>query len=98
VFSVTVLATLLANPFEKWTIVCSRVYVLAGWRPFLTLLPPSNDHLKTRNEVEVMTDNPSGSPYWCRLPSRTHDQIFLCVLTIAGFFVWGALSDERMDL
>jgi hypothetical protein len=30
------------------------------------------------------------------LPSVTHDQIFF--LTIVGFLMWGALSDERMSL
>jgi hypothetical protein len=31
------------------------------------------------------------------LPSRTHDPIFLFCLTVAGFLMWSALSDERMD-
>jgi hypothetical protein len=32
------------------------------------------------------------------LPSGAHDQIFVFNLTIAGFLLWGALSDERMRL
>jgi hypothetical protein len=32
------------------------------------------------------------------LPSGAHDQIFVFYLTISGFLMWGALSDERMDL
>jgi hypothetical protein len=32
------------------------------------------------------------------LPSRTYVQIFFPVLPIAGFFLCGALSEERMDL
>jgi hypothetical protein len=32
-------------------------------------------------------------------PSGAHDQIFTAVRqTVAGVFMWGALSDERMDL
>jgi hypothetical protein len=33
-----------------------------------------------------------------RLPSGAHDQIFVFCLTVAGFLMWGALSDERMGL
>jgi hypothetical protein len=33
-----------------------------------------------------------------RLPSGAHDQIFVFCLMIAGLLLWGALSDERMDL
>jgi hypothetical protein len=34
-----------------------------------------------------------------RLPSEAHDQIFVFCLTIAGFLMWGTLSDnERMSL
>jgi hypothetical protein len=32
------------------------------------------------------------------LPSGAHDQIFVFFLTIAGLYMWGTLSDERMDL
>jgi hypothetical protein len=32
------------------------------------------------------------------LPSGAHDQIFVFCLTIAGFLMWGALSDERTGL
>jgi hypothetical protein len=31
-------------------------------------------------------------------PSGAHNQIFFLSLTIAGFLMWGALSDERMGL
>jgi hypothetical protein len=31
------------------------------------------------------------------LPFGAHDQIFFCLI-FAGFFMRGALSDERMDL
>jgi hypothetical protein len=27
----------------------------------------------------------------------THEEVFLFCLTIAGFLLWGALSDERTD-
>jgi hypothetical protein len=33
-----------------------------------------------------------------RLPSGAQVQIFVLCLTIAGFLLWGALSDERMGL
>jgi hypothetical protein len=32
------------------------------------------------------------------LPSGAHDQVFVFCLTIAGFLMWGTLSDERMGL
>jgi hypothetical protein len=32
------------------------------------------------------------------LPSGTHDQNFFFCLTVAGFLMWGALSDERRGL
>jgi hypothetical protein len=32
------------------------------------------------------------------LPSGAHDQIFVFCLTIAGFLLWGVLSDERIGL
>jgi hypothetical protein len=32
------------------------------------------------------------------LPYGAHDQIFVFSLTIAGFFMWGTPSDERMGL
>jgi hypothetical protein len=32
------------------------------------------------------------------LPSGAHDQIFVFCLRIAGFLMWGTLSDERMGL
>jgi hypothetical protein len=31
-----------------------------------------------------------------RLSSGAHDQIFVFCLTIVGFLMWGALSDERI--
>jgi hypothetical protein len=33
-----------------------------------------------------------------RHPSGAHDQIFAFCLTVAGFLMWRALSDERMGL
>jgi hypothetical protein len=33
-----------------------------------------------------------------RLPSGAHDQIFVFYLMIAGFLMWGTLSDERTGL
>jgi hypothetical protein len=32
------------------------------------------------------------------LPSLAHDKIFVFLQTIAGFLMWGTLSDERMGL
>jgi hypothetical protein len=32
------------------------------------------------------------------LPSEAYDQIVVFCLTVAGFLLWGTLSDERMDL
>jgi hypothetical protein len=32
------------------------------------------------------------------LPPGAHDQIFVFWLTVEGFLLWGALSDERMGL
>jgi hypothetical protein len=32
------------------------------------------------------------------LPSGAHDQIFIFCPTVAGFLMWGTLSDERMVL
>jgi hypothetical protein len=32
------------------------------------------------------------------LPPGTQDQIFFTALIIAGFLMWGALSDGKMDL
>jgi hypothetical protein len=32
------------------------------------------------------------------IPSRSHDQISFISLTIAGFLIWGTLSDERIGL
>jgi hypothetical protein len=43
-----------------------------------------------------MTDGQSVSLSW--LPSAAHDKIFVFGLTIAGFLMWGILSDEKMGL
>jgi hypothetical protein len=32
------------------------------------------------------------------IPYGTHDQFSFISLTIAGFLIWGALSDEKMGL
>jgi hypothetical protein len=32
------------------------------------------------------------------LPSGAHDNIFVFCLTVAGFSMWGVLSDQRMGL
>jgi hypothetical protein len=32
------------------------------------------------------------------LPSGAHDLFFVFCLSIAGFLMWGTLSDERMGL
>jgi hypothetical protein len=50
-------------------------------------------------EVEVNLQPTVSQPVslgW--LPSRAHDQIFVFCLTIAGFLMWGILSDKRMGL
>jgi hypothetical protein len=48
VFSVTVFIALLGNGFQQWTFICSRVHVLACWRPchnnFLLIQLPSQDY------------------------------------------------------
>jgi hypothetical protein len=31
-------------------------------------------------------------------PSGAYDQIFVTIKTVAGFLMWGALSDERTSL
>jgi hypothetical protein len=56
----------------------------------------------TQTEVDVEVNlRPTDSPPVCLgigLPSGAHDQIFLYCLTVADFFIWGTLSDERMSL
>jgi hypothetical protein len=53
-------------------------------------------------EVEVEVNlRPTASWPVClgvELPSGAHDQIFVFCLTIAGFLMWGTLSDERIGL
>jgi hypothetical protein len=53
-------------------------------------------------EVEVeVTLQPTVSRPVCPgvgLPSGAYDQILVFFLTIAGFLIWDALSDERMGL
>jgi hypothetical protein len=51
-------------------------------------------------EVEVKLLLTVNQPVYLgvELPSGAHDQIFVLCLTIAGFLMWGALSDERMCL
>jgi hypothetical protein len=60
--------------------------------------------LRTSIEVEVEVEvnlRPTVSrPVYLgvRLPSGAHDQSFIFHLTIAGFLMWGTLSDKRMGL
>jgi hypothetical protein len=51
-------------------------------------------------EVEVDLRSTVSRPvcHGVGLPSGAHDQIFVFCLTIAGFLMWGTLSDERMGL
>jgi hypothetical protein len=66
-----------------------------------TLLGPLEranlNHWTTYVEVEVNL-RPTVSLPVClgvRLPSGAHDQIFVFCLTIVGFLLWSALSDEK---
>jgi hypothetical protein len=58
------------------------------------------DHSSSLVEVELKLQPTVSRPVYLDvgLPSGTCDQIFFSVLTIAGFLMWGALSDDRMDL
>jgi hypothetical protein len=51
-------------------------------------------------EVEVKLRPTVSRPVYfgAGLPSGAHDQVFVFYLTIAGFLMWGTLSDERMGL
>jgi hypothetical protein len=43
-----------------------------------------------------MTDGQSASLSWCQAASGDQHHIF--VMTVAGLFMWGTLSEERMGL
>jgi hypothetical protein len=50
------------------------------------------------SQSHITTDGQSVSKSWCRAPSGAHDQIFITAWQLRSCFMWGALSDERMDL
>jgi hypothetical protein len=53
-----------------------------------------------RDEVEIKL-RPTVSRPVCLgvgFPSRAYDQIFVFCLKIAGFLMWGTLSEQRMGL
>jgi hypothetical protein len=49
-------------------------------------------------EVNLLSTVSRSVCFGLELPFGAHDQIFVFSLTIAGFFMWGTLSDERMSL
>jgi hypothetical protein len=73
---------------------------------FPILLGPLNrtnlNHWATHVVVEVEINlRPTVSWPVCLgagIPSGSHDHISFIFLTIAGFLIWGTLSDERMSL
>jgi hypothetical protein len=61
---------------------------------------PTTSQLKVKAKVKF-TLRPTASRPVCLgvgLPAGAHDQIFVFCLTITGFLLWVALSDERMGL
>jgi hypothetical protein len=59
--------------------------------------PPS------QSQSHIATDGrsvgQSVSKFWCRAPTRAHDEIFITVWQLwSCFFLWGAISHERTGL
>jgi hypothetical protein len=52
----------------------------------------------TESESYVTTDSQSASVSWNKAPIRGLRPDFYCRRTVAGLFMWGALSDERTGL
>jgi hypothetical protein len=59
--------------------------------------PAISTHLGPQLKLRLNYDRHSGCLGVGR-PSGAYDQIFVLCLTIAGFVLWSALSDERMGL
>jgi hypothetical protein len=80
------------------TCEASIVDLLVTWHSIRVESLSENLALSEQIEVEVNL-RPTVSRPVCLgagIPSGTHDQISFISLTIAGFLIWGTLSDERM--
>jgi hypothetical protein len=53
---------------------------------------------QSQSQSHITTDGQSVSKSWRRTTSGAHDQIFITVWQLRSYFMWGALSDERMGL
>jgi hypothetical protein len=53
---------------------------------------------KIKSQSYVVTYDQSASLSWCQAPSGAQDHIFYYCQTVAGWLMWGALSDERTGL
>jgi hypothetical protein len=87
--------------WQRWVLdfFCGFIQGVVASRSFGTYaFIIKTTHLEV--EVEVILRPTVSQPVCLNagLPSGAYDQIFVFCLTVAGFLMWAALSDDRKDL
>jgi hypothetical protein len=66
-------------------------------RATMEVLEPASTR-ESQSQSNVTTDGQSASLFWCQVPTWDLRPDFYYCLTLTGFLMWGALSEERTGL